>query len=556
MKFLNKIEINKYLNNINNYLFHNFSDKRSIILTFSMLLLYIIFYFLFNNIYSIISSRYEYFLMTQKKLIIFFLITTLPFFFFFFFKLNIWTNFWQNTEKPHYIDYLFFIIIISFFYISFSHLDMCRIQRDGYLFLKKILYGENTEIGTPYLFFIYFIYGIWSIPVMIFEYIFNIQIDINNIYNSNPYLPYLIWWYRVPITIFYIACAHVIYKIAVKLNFENNKAKWISFIWIIFPVNIFSVFIYGQTDSICVFFMLIMFYFFIKKNLLYASLACMVAIIFKPFPIFIYLPLLLLFEKKILKILGYIIITVSMYLFAQLTSNVFFNSARYEFDDYMIDRLFTYGIEVYKGTFSIFIFSMILVCIIAFFTKIDNKDNFVINKYIFYIPLFVFSMLASFINFHPYWIIYLTPFIVFNIFLNKNVKALIILSIGINIGTILNCMAIHPKISILFSQSISNIIYKEYNYLLYMFGIIVKLTDYFITFGGRISLNLYISIYISLLLTNIILSFPNKKNLKTSRDIIISTFNVERDIIWLMGLTVMLWAVINIFLYFSTYPYL
>ena len=114
------------------------------------------------------------------------------------------------------------------------------------------------------------------------------------------------------------------------------------------------------------------------------------AITFKMFALFVFIPLVLLFEKRVLHIIKHFVIGISLYF---LTGLMFINSKGYKdalsFSGDIKDRLFMNGISTQMGTISFFTCVMILLCVFAYVKKCDDDTEF--NTYALYITFAAFG---------------------------------------------------------------------------------------------------------------------------------------------------------------------
>jgi hypothetical protein len=461
-------------------------------------------------------------------------------------------------EKPHVIDYAFFGVVLIFVYFSFNHSDIQWPAVGGKVFLDFILTGRDIREfynvnGGAYLLPTYILFAVWSIPVKIYFLITGLpQFSVDG-YGSISGI--ILWWYKLLPTVFYFGTAYIIFKIGLLLNMDRNKSKWISFIWFLFPISTFSNFLFGSWDGISVFFDILIVYFFLKKNLLKASLICMIAITIKPFSVFIFIPLILLFEKNIIKILGYVFIAFFGYLFFNLLYSApgVLNTTT-GFNTGMLNRLYSTGINTQFGVISFFILFFIVSCVISYFTKIDNKDEVYIQKYILYIPLFVYTAFFSFVFFHPQWVMLLTPYLAINLFTNKNIKNLFLVIIGINAGFLLLTIYSSPLVwgnidAIMLNRGI----FPEIFHYLYKETGLTSIFQ-FVSFGGRLSSTVpYLTFFVSLLFTYLFLVFPSRQNVMAYEDKSISSDFVNRDAIWIHGILIALFVIPSIFMYFKSY---
>jgi len=541
------------------YLFHSTPFvQRSCTLTLSVLFLFFVSYKIISKIYLKIIQNFDYILIPEKYFFVFLCIAMLPLFGFLFFKLNIFTNFWKKLKKPHLVDCLFFGVIILFLYFSFNHGDIKNTSVMGKVLLDMVWRGINIrefydyyhQEAAVYLLPCYILFGIWSIPVKIIY--FFAGIDPIGINQASRISGFTLWWYKLLPTLFYIGSAFMVYKIGLLLKMDKNKAKWMTFIFFTFPMAVFSQFIFGQNDSIGVFFELLMLYFFLQRRLLIASLVCMLAVTFKVFPIFIFLPLMLLYEKRVLKIIGYTIIAFSGYLFFNLlfSSSEMFKYSK-QFNEGMFLRLFKVGIDTSWGFLSFFILALLSACVLAYFINVKDKDELTIKKYTMYIPLFVYTAFFSFVFFHPQYILILVPYFVINIFLNKNTKGMMFIAMGANIGFLSATMST----PLWYNNVDANMI--NLGFLPKIFGFFnqghgFKSLSTIVNYYGKIPYSLYISLFVGMLMLNLIIAFPNRENILKSKDVILSQFSVERDVVWINGLIVLIFVIPSILLFFGS----
>ena len=141
---------------------------------------------------------------------------------------------------------------------------------------------------------IYIIFAIWNIPLKI--------LGINPVNGKLPI--FALYWNKMLLIFFLLACAVCLYQIALKINIEKESARSIMVAFLAMPLMFFIVVLQGSYDILYVLFLLIGFWLWIgenntKTNVL-ASLFFGLSICIKPFAAFYYLILLLLKEKNIL----------------------------------------------------------------------------------------------------------------------------------------------------------------------------------------------------------------------------------------------------------------
>lgn len=239
---------------------------------------------------------------------------------------------------------------------------------------------------------------------------------------------WVIWYNKILTSLFYIASAIVIYKICNAIGFDNKKSKITSFLWITTPIAMFSQFIFGQYDIFTIFFMLLGIYFYFKNDDFRFALFFGISLTFKYFPAFIFIVLLIYREKNIFKIIkqcAIFIIPFAVELLIYISDSAFrervlgFGATSYIFG---LTLKTEYAINI-----KIFLIFWIFICGYVYFSEVKNKaEN---EKWIFYYLSLVSFMLFGLTYWHPQWVIFITPFLVFGTVINKKYNIFMLLDI-------------------------------------------------------------------------------------------------------------------------------
>lgn len=75
-----------------------------------------------------------------------------------------------------------------------------------------------------------------------------------------------------------------------------------------------------------------------------------------------------------------------------------------------------------------------------------------------------------------------------------------------------------------------------------------------VSFNGLIPYNVYFTLFVSMLFVNLILSFPNEKNILRNKDTIQRPFKIGRDVVWINGLIILLLTIPSLLLFYSQSP--
>lgn len=320
-------------------------------------------------------------------------------------------------------DYVLFALLALICFFCFQHGDILHTAGSsfGYLdghFFDFYDYNTQYDIWDSYMPSSYWMFAVWNIPLKVLGIVPHpTQVVSRSV---------LMWYKLLPVTLYMIS-GYFIYKICMEVGMGGKKSKLCTYAFYTTPIGFFSQFIFGQYDVFTLFFMLIGIYYYFKgKNRLFI-LFFSFSVPFKYFSLLVFLPLLLLKEKNVWKILRAVVLVVIPYaveLLIYYPSEVFreyvlgFQATSYIFEA-------TINLTEYRISYSIIIFA--LVCAWAYFTNIQGRTDWA--EWAFFL-----SGLAIFIAFgisrwHPQWLLMGMPFLLISAFLHKDTKIWMILDI-------------------------------------------------------------------------------------------------------------------------------
>jgi Gpi18-like mannosyltransferase len=216
-------------------------------------------------------------------------------------------------------------------------------------------------------------------------------------------------WTKLLIAVFYFATAYIIFLIAKSISGQSQKSKYIAIIFATSPIAIFAAFIFGQYDIIGVFFTMVGLYFYSRHDYFRFSLFFSLAISLKMFPLVIFIPLLLLVEKRIVHIIKYgavalaaTFLQILMYYQSTAFRNDFFSVASGR-----ISFLAELNLSpVNSSPYLIIVITMI--CIYAYTKEVDLESEQ--YKTAVNISLLSYAVLFSTVFWHPQWLLMIVPF--------------------------------------------------------------------------------------------------------------------------------------------------
>lgn len=435
----------------------------------------------------------------------------------------------KNTENVSKLDWSLFAIIAGFLFFCFIYNDilytavhsnnMFSAVLDGhFLDMYKVNYGAEiceVLINACYDLPIYIIFMIWNIPVWIAQNLFNIEVTSNFL---------SIIWIKTLLIVFLGASIFVIKKICKELKIKDNLIKWVILIFLSSPLVFSSLFMISQYDIITIFFMLLGIYSYIRGDYKKFILWFAIAIPLKLFALFVFIPLVLLKQKQIFKIIANLAGGCSIFIISRIISTCmpYFTESSANFNEEMLTRLLTTStLHINLGPASIFLIAYLFICIYCYIKNINDTDE--LNKYSIYIPFVTFLSMFLFVNCHPYWLIYTTPFFAILIFMKPEYfKVNLILDIGMSISALVS--QIITYFWCFSSNQINNML------LPLLFGNIEKKAVTISEMLAHLEINKYmpavLAIYFATVVGMIVINKPEKE--KATK----STIKVERSIIW------------------------
>lgn len=302
---------------------------------------------------------------------------------------------------------------------------------EGYLWRSAELSGAIYNI------IIYITMAIWALPLYVISHVFQ--------FPPHRYTELLNLWGRVMVILASLISAWQINKLHKELNPNRQQAKSdldIRYLFLSSPIVLFSVIVFNQYDILSVLITIIALRLYYKDRMIAFSLVMSLAICFKLFAILIFVPLLLLREKRFLHLLGYFLIGISLYALTTAFSTIF--DPGYSLTQKMMSKVYNYGDWVYATAFpgglsnaSIFIVTYFLLCLAAYLQHGKQCDQEKTD----YVPLLfgcaAYMLFFAFVNWHPQWVIILVPFICLLMTEVNSSEMILILETVLNISFLL-----------------------------------------------------------------------------------------------------------------------
>lgn len=326
--------------------------------------------------------------------------------------------YFQNTKEPYKWEWVILGLLILLPFISCFYGDTNSILLYEVDFFGSIFKGDGvlsyydyvmnrmdtTGIGNyaTYDFPMYIVLGIWGAPLWFLA----------GAKGVNPLSSIVFKIYGKSIFLVALAITTVIiYLICKELKISKENSMWGAFIYASSLMIYVAICLNGQTDILGMVFILLGLLMFIKDKRMLFLLFFAIAIPFKQYALFIFVPLLLLKEKRI----RYIILKTIAALSILAGSNLLFDSSspsiqiKKSFELDMFNRLTAMRLPLLNGSVPIIVVLLLVVCVFCFLKKIDDREE--MNKYSIFIPLLVMGIIFISFESSSYWYVHLVPYL-------------------------------------------------------------------------------------------------------------------------------------------------
>lgn len=330
-----------------------------------------------------------------------------------------------KNKMPEFLlwDYIAFAVIAVVCFVSFQHGDILHTAGSSFGYLDGHIldfYDYNTQYGIwdSYMPSSYIMFAVWNIPLKVLGIVPHPTQVVRR--------AVLMWYKLLPVSL-YMICGYFIYKICMEIGMGKKKSKICTYAFYTTPIGFFSQFIFGQYDVFTLFFMLIGIYYYFKGKDFLFILFFALSVPFKYFSLLVFLPLLLLKEKNVWKIIRSVVLVAIPYvleLVIYYPSEVFreyvlgFGATGYIFEA-------TIRIGEYNVSYSVIIFA--LVCAWAYFTNVQGRTEWA--EWAFFLVGISIFVAFGISRWHPQWLLMGMPFFLISAFMHKDTKIWMILDI-------------------------------------------------------------------------------------------------------------------------------
>lgn len=272
--------------------------------------------------------------------------------------------------------------------------------------------APTLESGAIYNIVIYLTMAVWVAPVYL----------LNSIFHFSPtvYVEILNLWGRVLVVGLCLVTASQMVKLAGEIfpgRKEERRLPWdqdVRYLFLSSPILLYEAIVFNQYDIFMILTMVFALRLFFRNRLVLFSLVMALSICYKLFAVLAFVPLLLLKEKRLWRLLGYGALGLSLYGVTTLACTLL--DPGWSATQEIMGAHFHYSTWIFEvelpGGFSpvyAFILGYILLCFFAYMHH-PERDPVRETEFTLWLCLAAYVLFFCFVNWHPQWIILLVPF--------------------------------------------------------------------------------------------------------------------------------------------------
>lgn len=294
-----------------------------------------------------------------------------------------------NESAPSKVEWVLAFLLMVIPFISFCYGDTVAFIMYELKFAQAILHGNLKEAYEPivkvtsamgwevsslsyYDLPLNLVFGIWGIPL----YLYSAR---NGTFEIT--FPQSFWqmlYGKSILLIAFIFSAVLVYKICTALDISKNRSRWGAYIYFSSAMAITAVGIIGQCDVFAICLTLLGVLAYIRNQDRNFLLWFVIAAQFKQFAIFIFIPLMLLRDKNLLRAAGRMLLILAvgaicngLIMYASPSGFI----KRAGFTSGMARKLLTNILPIFHGKLSLFVLAFGALCIYCWLHEFKDKTD-------------------------------------------------------------------------------------------------------------------------------------------------------------------------------------
>ena len=311
------------------------------------------------------------------------------------------------------LEYWVYGLSLALCFLLFKQSDLTHTNSASFAYLYGHFWDfydyNSTRMGdNNYLPIFYWFFAIWNIPLKLLDLIPEVT---SETWMQTTVIQTI--WSKLLLVIFFFAAVNLVGKIAKQVcaTISNNRdiqnESLPKLLFATSPIAIFAVFIFGGYDIFALFFMLLGLRAYFAKDFKWFVVWFSIAISFKYFAAFVYLPLVLMIEKRFIYLLIYGLLGLAV------TAMQF---VLYWHSDIFLGEIF--GLVGAKATGNAVSMRFVIantvygvMCLYLYFSKLDSTtDPQGWFRRTIFACILSYAVFFSWVLWHPQWVILITPF--------------------------------------------------------------------------------------------------------------------------------------------------
>ena len=342
-------------------------------------------------------------------------------------------------NKEFLLEKILLLFISVFIFFTMYYYDnqttfVCIIENMNRIANGQWYYIFNGWSAIPYGLLLQGTCAIWALPVFILS-----RLGIISVTGIGARL-----WYKLFVLIFFILTSLQYEKLAKKLGVLEEKIIWLKLYFLSSLMVIIPAVHIAQMDVVYLFFILLGISYYLTDEHWKFLICFMIAIPGKYLPLFIFIPLVLLNEKRYLYIMRDVMVGCAL-----IVVDRGMNSIGYRIESFLgidksieisgndqmlicLDNMLNSNITAFRSPMSLAILCFAVLCIWCYLKKYEDRKKLAV-----FVSFIGISILFSFGDSTPYWIILLMPFMLLLIFQNERYSNILIpLEVAFSLGYI------------------------------------------------------------------------------------------------------------------------
>ena len=290
------------------------------------------------------------------------------------------------------------------FMIGKSGLRMIEAFKEGHpLDYYDLSYGKEITNNSPSMFFGYNYNVFLILPVAILMIPVSFFADGNITYDMTGYL--IVLYLNVIVAALLILSIKLNDKIGDSCDMPDDYKRSVRYVYAFSPLLMYITVAFGQVDIMYVILMQAALPFYYRGKYKTFSLIMAFAAVMKLIPLMVFIPLILLVNKKIKDIAVNVLICLSVKIF---TLVLFEHGDGYHAVMNLIDGWHSFTGKLFEagtGGQSLFVILFGAVCILCFMKDIDLSNRSDLLYHSMLVIFAVYGVFTAFVDWHPQWLI-------------------------------------------------------------------------------------------------------------------------------------------------------